>query len=471
MKKLSGLDASFLYLETENAPMHIGGVLVLDRGTGEDRLTFEGLKEFIASRVHLVPAFRERLVEDPFKLTGPQWIRCGSFDLDRHVERTTLPEPGGWKELHALMAWELSRPMDRRYPLWGMLWVDGLNVEGLPEGAVALVTKMHHAAIDGMSGAEILGALFDLTPEPREVPEPEPWEPEEVPPRTRFLKQAGKTAAGLPRHLVGTIGQTVKGIAGYGAAWGLKRIPRPPGLFSAPRTRLNVPISKDKVWTGVRFDLGRIKAVKKSVEGGTVNDVVLAVCAGALRRYLEEKEDLPEEPLIAMAPISIRAEEEREDLGNRVSAMLISLATDVEDPAERFQAIHKSARSSKIYHQAVGAETLTDYTSYVSFSVASLALRLYTGAGASKLHKPLFNVVITNVPGPQVPLYLGGAKLLAHMGAAPIFDGIGLTLVVFSYAGTLSIGATSCRRMMPDADRFGGMLEEALVELEGAVGG
>jgi len=470
MKKLTGLDASFLYLETDKAPMHVGGLLILDAAGASPPSTFEALREFMASRLHVAPVFRQRLIEDPFKITGPQWIRDSAFDLDHHVERTTLPEPGGWKELFALMAWELSQPLDRRRPLWGVTYVEGLEeVEGMPAGSVGLITKMHHAAIDGMSGAEIMGALFDLTPEPRVIPEKEAWEPEEAPPRSRFLKQAGRSVRAIPKDLGVTVGNTVKGLAKAGVAWGIKRTPRPPGLFSAPRTRLNAPVSKDKVWTGVRFPLSRIKAVKSAVEGTTVNDVVLTVCSGALRRYLREKNELPDEPLVAMAPISVRGQSEKADLGNRVSAMLVSLATDIEEPKERLQAIHKSARGSKVYHQAVGAETLTDYTRIIPFNVAGLAARAYTGANISKLHKPLFNVVITNVPGPQVPLYMAGAKLLTHIGAAPVYDGIGLTIVVFSYAGTLSIGALSCREMMPDMEHFRELLEEALEDLEAAV--
>ena len=223
------------------------------------------------------------------------------------------------------------------------------------------------------------------------------------------------------------------------------------------------------MWGGTLLALDRIKGIKAAVPGVTVNDVVLTLCAGALRRYLKGTGDLPSKPLVAMAPISIRKEDERGAMGNQVSAMLVRLATNETDPIRRLHLIHDDAARSKGYHQAIGARTLTDYTHFIPFSVAGLAARLYTRMQVARMHSPPFNVVITNVPGPAFPLYLGGARLVAHLGAGPIFDGMGLFLAIFSYAGQVAITATSCREIMPDVDVFVRDLEDSLEELEAAL--
>ena len=217
------------------------------------------------------------------------------------------------------------------------------------------------------------------------------------------------------------------------------------------------------------MDLGRLKAIKDALPGTTVNDVVLAVCAGALRRYLLKRDSLPSKPLVAMAPISIRREDERGTMGNQVSAMLVRLHTDEPDPAQRLRLIHEGATRGKEYHHAIGARTLTDYAHFIPFSLAGLAARLYTRMRAARMHDPAFNVVITNVPGPPVPLYLGESRLLANLGAGPIFDGMGLFLAAFSYAGRVAISATSCREILPDIDAFVRDLEHSIGELEAAL--
>ena len=470
MHQLTGLDSAFLYLETENAPMHIGGVSVVESETPNGPFEIGMVRDLVASRIHTSRTFTQRLVGVPLKLGKPYWTRDEDFDIDRHITRTQLPEPGGWKELSALMAWEFSQPMDRDKPLWELLFVEGLQtVEGIPAGSIALISKIHHAAIDGVSGAEIMSALYDPTPEPRAVdPAPATGDDEEAPSRAELLKQSGRHLLRVPRALSGALGETVKGVVKSGAVWGFKRIKPPPFPFTAPRSRLNAPVSHDRTWSAAILSLERIKAIRVAAEA-TVNDVVLTVCAGALRRYLQEKDDLPEKPLVAMVPISVRTGDERGTMGNQVSAMLVSLATDVDDPLERLRLVRESATGSKVHHQAIGARTLADYGEFIPFGLAGAAARLYTRMHLSERHRPIFNLVITNVPGPQVPLYVAGARLLAHVGAAPIFDGMGLILPIFSYAGSLAIGATSCRDIMPDADVFTGYLDAALDELEQAV--
>lgn len=469
MQQLTGLDAAFLYLETPNAPMQIGGISIIDPETPDGRFNLDKLRDLLSSRIHTSRTFTQRLMEVPLKLGKPYWIEDEDFDIDRHLSRTQLPEPGGWKELSALMAWEFSQPMDRDKPLWEILLVEGLeSVEGVPPGSLALISKIHHAAIDGVSGSELMSALYDPSPRPRSVPPAEPRGDQEVLSRTGLLKKSGKHLLQVPKALSGAFGETVKGVVKSGAVWSFKKVKPPPFPFTAPRSRLNSPVTGNRTWSAAILSLERIKAIRHAFDA-TVNDVVLTICAGALRRYLEEKQDLPRKPLVAMVPISVRSEDERGTMGNQVSAMLVSLATDLDDPLERLRVIHRGATGSKIHHQAIGARTLSDYSQFIPFGLAGAGARLYTRMHLAEKHRPIFNLVITNVPGPQIPLYVAGARLLAHIGAAPIFDGMGLILPIFSYAGNLAIGATSSREIMPDIEVFTGYLGEALDELQAAV--
>ncbi|MCH7665272.1 MAG: wax ester/triacylglycerol synthase family O-acyltransferase [Acidobacteria bacterium] len=489
MRQLSGLDAGFLTLETKTAPMLIGSVSILDPTTSEGRLTVESFRSLLRKRLQGAVALRRRLASLPLDLSRPYWVELEpeEIDLEVHVERTQLPEPGGWHELSELMAFELSRPLDRKLPLWQILFVEGLQtIPGAPEDAVALIARVHHAAIDGVSGAEILGALFDIghVPDPPVEHDPEPPSGPAVapstaptpptppidaprPPRTLdLLARAGRDLASLPRALPAAVGRSLLGLAG--GAWSrLRTDGAPPRLFSAPRTRLNRPIVGERSWAPAIFEFDRLKAIKNA-QGATVNDVVLSVCAGALRGWLDDNDDLPEEPLVAMVPVSVRAEEEKKRAGNLVSAMLVALATNEADPLVRLQSIRDSALSSKVALRAVGARTLVRSAELLPFALSGLGVRLYSRLHLAEHHRPMFNLVITNVPGPPRPLTVGGARMLMHVGAAPLFDGLGLILPVFSYAGQLSIGVTADRKIMPDAAGFAARLAASLDELERA---
>jgi diacylglycerol O-acyltransferase / wax synthase len=478
LEQLTGLDALFLYLETDNAPMHIGGVSILDVNTPYGRLDFATFRRLLAARLGASKVFRQKLTNVPLNLGKPYWIEDADFHIDRHLERTQLPEPGGNREVAALASWEFAHPLDRSQPLWQFVWAEGVDgIEGVPPGSVALISKIHHAAIDGVSGAEILGALFDLEPKAPPAEEPQPQgTPEadagEVPSPLELLGRAGRGLLQLGKAYPGTVKETVQGLARSGAVWGRHRIKPPPLPFAAPRTRLNTHIDRERTWGCEILPLDRLKALRKATEfDATLNDVVLAICAGALRAYLLEKDDLPEKPLVAMVPISVRTADKKGAMGNEVSAMLVPLATDEADPLKRLERIHRDAAGAKVHHQAIGATTLADYSQFIPFSVAGMASRLYTRMELADKHRPIFNLVITNVPGPQQPLYIGGARLLAHAGMAPIFDGLGLILPIFSFDGKLSIGALSSRNILPDMERFTAGLRESLEALEGAVGG
>lgn len=470
MRRLSGLDAGFLSLETATAPMAIGSVSILDPRTADGRLDAAGLRRVLRRRLERAPALRRRLASLPFDLRRPHWVELPveEIDLEAHVEATTLPEPGGWHELSELMAFELGRPLDRDRPLWQLLFVAGVRaVPGAPADAVALIARVHHAAIDGVSGAEILMALFDgaLPARPPEPPEP----PAEESGALDRLLRAGRDLAGAPLALSRSVGRSLVGL-GEGALANLAPGDAPPLPFTAPRTPLNRPLTAERSWAPVFFALDRVKAIKNA-ERATVNDVVLAVCAGALRGWLAECGELPDKPLVAMVPVSVRSESERGDAGNLVSAMLVSLATDVADPLARLRAIREAARSSKSALRAVGARTLVRSADLLPYALSGLAVRLYSRLALAGRHRPLFNLVITNVPGPPRRLTIGGAEMLCYAGAAPVFDGLGLILPVLSYAGTVSIGVTADRAILGDAAGFAARLEGALGELERAVGG
>lgn len=463
LEELSGLDAAFLYLETDNSPMHIGGLSVL-----EGSLAFEDFRELLLSRLHLIKTLRQRLVEVPLSLDRPYWIEDPNFNIDYHLHHTALPAPGGWKQLRRLTSRIFSQHLDRHRPLWEMVFVEGLdNIPQVPPGSVAVISKVHHAAIDGMSGADILGLLFDLTEEPRHYPKPDPQEPATIPDDTELMVRSAVNFAKRPFKLPKILMETAKATLKTGALSRASRTELPTLPFSAPHTPFNDPISADRIWNTALLSLDRIKRLKRIMEC-TVNDLMLAICAGALRRYLMEKNELPIKPLVAMVPVSTRSTNDKNP-GNQVSSMFIQLATDVEDPIERLKTIQRNAMRGKSYQGAIDAKTLIEYSEFVPFGVAGQAAKLYTRAQLAKRHTPVFNCVITNVPGPQIPLYLAGKRLLAHMGSAPILDGMGLMIPIFSYNGIVSISPTSAPNIMPDLDTFTRYIWESANELEAAI--
>lgn len=468
MKRLSGLDAAFLYLETETTPMHIGGVAILEGHTPDGPFTLEKLRELIGSRLAASRTLTEKLIDVPLGLGRPYWMQDADFDIERHIERTQLPEPGGYRELAALVSWQVAELLPRDRPLWHLLMVEGLdNVPKIPPGSVAIISRVHHAAVDGMSGTEIMRALYDPTPTPQVFPTaPEP--PPPVKPKALDLLTGKAADEDEGIGLGSLVKDALEGVVRTGATWAFKRVEPPPIPFAAPKSVFNGSVPRERTWDCAHFSLERVRAIRQAT-GATVNDVVLAVCAGALRSYLGERDQLPEDPLVAMVPISVRAEEQKKAMGNQVSAMLVSLATDVDDAGERFAKVRQSAEHSKLYNRAVGARTLTDASDFVPFSVAGLATRLYTRMHLADRHRPVFNLVITNVPGPQVPLYVAGAKLQANVGLGPIFDSMGLIVPVFSYNGRISISFCSAPNLLEDASRLASFVEPSLAALEAAL--
>jgi len=466
MQALTGIDSSFLYLENANMPMHVGGLDVY-----EGSLTFDEFRTFLSERLHLAPRLRQRLIEVPLSIDHPYWIEDPDFNIDFHIHHTALPKPGDWKQLRKLTSRVFSQPLNRSKPLWEFVFVEGLdNVSQVPKGSVAVISKIHHAAIDGASGAEILGLLFDATKKPRKVPKEKQRVLEPIPGDLELLFKSTMNYVKRPFKLPTLLYETAKSTLAAGKISRVQASDVPKTAFNAPRTILNQAVSAERRWNTALLSLPRIKALKKAVTGATLNDVVMTICTSALRRYLLEKDELPDKPLVAMVPVSTRTKDEKSDMGNQVSAMLIQLPTDEEDPIEQLRRLHDSTKLGKQYQEAIGAKQLTDYAEFVPFGLGAQAARMYTRMNGSKYHAPIFNVVITNVPGPQIPLYMNGKKMLAHMGMAPIFDGMGLILPIFSYNGMLSISPTTAANIMPDVDLFARYLREAANTLEDCVG-
>ena len=464
MQQLTGLDASFLYFETANAPMHVGFIMIYDQSTAPGgRVTFRGILANIEKRLHLARCFRQRLAYVPFDLDHPYWIEDPDFDLEFHVRHIALPQPGDWRQLCIQVARLHSRPLDHNHPLWEVYVIEGLdNISELPRGSFAIVGKIHHAAIDGVTGAELIAALHDLEPGAEPPPAKEAWLPDPLPSTADLLTRTMFNNVIYPFRLGRVMGESVPAMARLRQELQAREF-KTPALV--PRTRFNGTVTAHRVLDGRSFDLETIRAMKKAVKGATVNDVVLAICGGSLRKYLQDKRELPRESLLAMAPISVRTKAQRGTGGNQVSAMVVPLHTEIHHPLERLNAVHEGAVQSKALTQAVGARLLTDYGQFIPSALAGSAARLYSRFGLANSANPFFNTVVTNVPGPQQPLYFCGARMVTTYGMGPIGDGLGLIHGVFSYCGQITIAATSCRKQMPDPAFYAKCLQDSFDEM------
>jgi diacylglycerol O-acyltransferase / wax synthase len=466
MQQLSGQDASFVYMETPTTPMHIGSVGIYDPSTAPNGFVrFKDILQFIESRLGGAKSFRERLVRVPFDIDHPYWIQDPDFDLEYHVRHIALPSPGDWRQLCIQVARLHSRPMDLTKPLWEFIIVEGLdNIEGLPKGCFALVAKVHHAAIDGMSGVEMSAAVHDLSPDKSNRFPEEEWKPDTKPGIGDLLISGYFNALRQPQKYLETMARSVPGLARLASELTKGELSIA-GARVPPKTRFNAKVSSHRVFDGVPFPLDDVRAIKSAVPGATVNDAILAIIGGGLRIYLNDKGELPEANLTAMAPISVRQENEKAALGNLVSAMVVSLGTHIADPLERLAHIHADAVNSKGLTNAVGARTLTDYSQLIPSGLAGLGARLYTRLGVANATAPVFNVVATNVPGSRVPLYFAGAKMVKMYGLGPIFDSMGLINTIYSYVDEIAISFTCDRDMMPDPDAYAAALRQSFGEL------
>jgi diacylglycerol O-acyltransferase len=463
LEAISGMDAAFLYTETPTSPMNIGSVVIIDGS-----LDFKTFKATVHSRIHQFAKLRQRLVYVPLSIDYPYWVDDPHFDIDLHIRHIALPKPGGWKELRTTASHIFSEALDQNRPLWSMTFVEGLdNIPQVPKGSIAIISKIHHVAVDGIGGAGLLSLFLDFTPDKREIPEPKPFKPQPLPNELSLIVNSTLSFAKDPLKLPKLLSSTLKATLKAGFLTRIQKTELPTTPFTAPNTPLNGIISARRKWNSAILSLERILNLK-NIMGTTMNDVMLAICAGALRRYLQEKGKLPEKSLVAMVPISTRSKES-EDVDNQISAMLVQIATNIEDPIARLETIYENTNRGKTYQGALGAKTLAQMAEAVPFGIANQAARLYSKFKISEMHKPVFNVAITNVPGPKIPLYINGHKMITVMGSAPIIDGMGLIITILSYDGHVTVSPFSDVNSMPDLDDFTKYIWESANELEAAI--
>jgi WS/DGAT/MGAT family acyltransferase len=406
--------------------------------------------------------FRRRLVEVPFRLGHPYWVEDTDFDIDYHMRRAALPSPGGVEELAELVGDVCSRQLDRSKPLWEMHLV-----EGLADGRIAVVTKIHHCTIDGVSGAELLAELFDLeaAPAPRPVPDELPHAGG-MPSDLTLLAQAMLDRATRPLRITRLAWKTGKAVLDMRKARQSSDSGRMALPLTTPRTSLNQAITPHRAVAFSTISLDDAKRVKNAL-GTTVNDVVLAVCAGALRRYLIDGDELPDDPLVVTVPVSVATERQS---ANKVSAMFVALPCRIDDPVKRLLTIRDGTKGAKEEHKALGAEVLLDWAEHATPNVFSSAARAYTRYRLAERHRPIHSLVISNVPGPDFPIYLGGAQLVAGFPLGPVMDGAGLNITVMSYRGVLNWGLMACRETVPGLARLAEYIPDALDELLASAG-
>ena len=470
MKQMQGLDAAFVAFERPNAPLHIASTIIYDPSTAPNGFVrFKDILRFIESRIHLAPSMRQRMVRVPFGIDYPYWIEDPDFDIEYHVRHAALPKPGDWRQLNILAARNFSRPLDLSRPPWEILVVEGLEkIPGVPKGAYALMTKVHHSAIDGASGVDLMHALHTLSPEPEEQKRKPRWRPDRVPNQFGLFAKGYARSFTIPLRQIRALATTAPGLAkvAVGTAKGDYSLK---DVMSTPRTRFNDAVSPHRVVDGRNFKLADIKAIRKLADGATVNDVMLSIVGGAMRKYLLAKDELPEETLAAFAPISVRDEKERNTMGNQVAAMRAPLGSHLDDVVERLQFVQAETKKSKSVTNAVGARKMTEISKNNPALYLGLGARLFSQFGLANRMKPFFNTIVTNVPGPPVPIYSAGARMVTIYGMVCLIDGMGLGHVVHSYCDDITVTATADREAMPDPEFYSKCLQDSFDEHLAAV--
>lgn len=459
MQRLSGLDASFLYLETAQQPLHVCSILEIDTSTMPGGYTFDRFRDALNQRIKSMPEFREKLADSRFNLDHPVWVDDKDFDLDRHLHRIGLPAPGGRHELAEICGHIASLPLDRTRPLWEKWVIE--NVSGTdPQqgGCVAVLTKVHHAGVDGVTGASLMSQLCSTE---ADAPPPDPVDGPGDASSLEIAVTGAVKFATRPLKLVNALPLTVSSVVDTvrRARSGLAMAPP----FAAPKTAFNTNVTGHRNVAFAQLDLEDIKTVKNHF-GVKVNDVVMALVSGVLRKFLHDRGELPDNSLVAMVPVSVHDRSDRPGR-NQVSGMFSRLETQIANPAERLKAIAEANSVAKQHSSAIGATLLQDWTQFAAPAVFGAAMRVYAASRLSGA-RPVHNLVISNVPGPQVPLYYVGCEVKAMYPLGPIFHGSALNITVMSLNGKLDVGIVSCPELLPDlwdmADDFSAALDELL---------
>ncbi|MGI9612106.1 MAG: WS/DGAT/MGAT family O-acyltransferase [Acidimicrobiales bacterium] len=483
MEQLNGLDASFLNIETSTVHGHVGSLAVFD--ASDTPMTLDSLKDLVTERLHELGPFRRRLVTVPFGLDRPYWIEDGEFDLDFHVRHIAVPPPGDDAQLAELIGRLHSRPLDRSRPLWELYLIEGL--EG---GLVAHYTKIHHACVDGVTGTEVLTTLLDTDVGGRDArSEAVPWSPDRVPNTFEMLGRGVAALATQPRvqarmqrRMLAASLQTGRRQAAPTMATMQEAMRRTPGIgifvpepkrsddflsrpaLTAPRLSFNRSISAHRRFAFGSISLEHAKEIKERYDV-TVNDVIMAITAGALRTWLEDRHELPTDPVLAMVPVSVRTEEDAATAGNRISAMVAPLPTNEANPLVRLRSAQKAMELAKTDHAALPADMLQDFGQFAPPAVAARVARLVARTKLADMANPPFNVVVSNIPGPQHALYCSGARQVASFPLPVITDGAALNITLASYDGAINFGLVACRDAIGDLWSLMSGLQTATLEL------
>lgn len=465
-RQLHGQDTLFLHLDSPNAHMGVTMVYFYDQSSAPGgKIRFKQILQHIDSRLGDSPIFGKRLERLPFDLDNPYWVDDEYFDVEFHVRHQALPKPGDWRQLSIQLARFHARPLDLTRPLWEMCVIEGLdNVEGLPEGSFAVATKVHHAVLDGHTGVELTWNLHDTSPE---IPEPVTRKPRAIERAPNFFGKLTRMAYNNvtePLRLIKPLTKALPQLSSTAISHYWKQFTD--NDQRRPKTRFQNDISTHRVWDLATFDFKAFSQIKNTQAKASINDVVLTIIAGALRYYLNEKGELPKQSLRALAPINVRAENEYEMAGNQVSMFFPDLPVEIADPMKRLEAVIISTSHSKELSNAIGAREMADIGKHTPPLTLALASRLTALTGLdSKVINSVGETVVTNVPGPQQPLYMLGAKMVNFTGLGPIANGMGLLHAITSYDKKMNISFTACREIMPDPAFYKECIERSFTEL------
>lgn len=472
MDQLGAQDAQYLFMEDGDVVANITGAYICDQSTAPSGIVrFRNIVKHIEERFGDSPLYRRKLMRVPMDLDLPYWVDDPHFSIENHVFHARLPKPADWRQFCIQLARYHSRPLDMGRPLWEIYILEGLdNLEGIPKGSFAFISKVHHSAIDGTAGLQLLGALTDLGPEGPPAFRYKPSKPpKDAPAVTAVLSRATINNARSPIRFANALRRSSPQIAQLAMKASRSRLRKDPS-GGAPRTIFNDHVSPQKSFDAVEFSLADFKAIRSVFKEAKINDLILAVCSGALRKYLIAKNALPLDSLVAMAPINARPaagdKSSKAAEGNNITAMTVPLFTNIEHPVERLKAIVLATHRTKAAKDGVGARLLTDLTKQAPAAMMSLASRYVIQTLGER--QPLNNVIISNVPGPQVPLYFCGAKMLSMHGMAPLGPGMGLFIATPSYNNKISFGVTSTREIIPDPPFFMNCFRESFNELYNA---